>query len=123
MLLERQQGYTEVQMRLAGDLRCVPPAPYHVAPLLLAKVVASLRDPTSLANALGLLPAWLQQKLLPGTILLQSITCTCCPTSCGLLLARHHVLGFAAGRCLTTQLACAAQWTPCCILRSKGSAC
>ena len=25
MLLERQQGYTEVQMRLAGDLRCVPP--------------------------------------------------------------------------------------------------
>ncbi len=39
LLLERQQGYTEVQIRLAGDLRSVPPAPCaaeHVAPMLLA---------------------------------------------------------------------------------------
>ena len=45
LLLERQQGYTEVQMRLAGDLRWASPAlcaAEHMAPLLLTSIAEAM---------------------------------------------------------------------------------
>ena len=47
---------------------------HHCYLLQPLKLDSSLRDPTSLASALGLLPAWLQ--LLPGAASLQSFTST-----------------------------------------------